>query len=79
MKRFLILAMAGSLGAAEPKKTRDEMVHDDRAALAESEAWIYNDLEKAFGPRFTLPRMVLSLRQAEKRGYGPALWNSDHI
>ena len=49
MKRFLILAMAGSLGAAEPKKTRDEMVHDDRAALAESEAWIYNDLEKAFG------------------------------
>ena len=47
MKRFLIFAMAGSLGAAEPKKTRDEMVHEDRAALAGNEAWVYNDLERA--------------------------------
>ena len=47
MRRFLILAMAGSLEAAEPKKTRDEMVHEDRAALAENDAWIYNDLESA--------------------------------
>ena len=48
MKRFLMVAMVGSLGAVEPKKTRDEMVHDDRAALAENEAWVYNDLVKGF-------------------------------
>jgi hypothetical protein len=24
------------------------MVHDDRAALAENEAWVYNDLVKGF-------------------------------
>jgi hypothetical protein len=61
MKRFLILAMAGSLGAAEPKKTRDEMVHDDRAALAESEAWVYNDLKKGFAEaeKMKKPLMVI--------------------
>ena len=48
MRRFFILAMVGSLGAAETKKTRDEMVHEDRAVLAENAAWVYNDLEKAF-------------------------------
>ena len=48
MKRFLILAMAGSLSAAEPKKTRDEMVLEDRAALAENETWVYNDLARGF-------------------------------
>ena len=61
MKRFLILAMAGSLGAAEPKKTRDEMVHDDRAALAESAAWVYNDLKKGFAEaeKMKKPLMVI--------------------
>ena len=62
MKRFLILAMAGSLGAAEPKKkTRDEMVHDDRAALAENEAWVYNDLTKGFAEaeKTNKPLMVI--------------------
>ena len=34
--------------AEEKKKTRDEMVLDDRAALKDSEAWIYNDLEKGY-------------------------------
>ena len=53
--------MAGSLGAAEPKKTRDEMVHDDRAALAESEAWVYNDLKKGFAEaeKMKKPLMVI--------------------
>ena len=47
--------------AAEPKKTRDEMVLEDRAALAENEAWVYNDLEKAFAEaeRMKKPLMVI--------------------
>lgn len=61
MKRLLIVAMVGSLGATEPKKTRDEMVHDDRAALAENEAWVYNDLVKGFAEaeKTKTPLMVI--------------------
>ncbi len=43
------LALITSSSAAEEgKKTRDEMVMDDRSALEESAHWIYNDLKKAF-------------------------------
>ncbi len=38
----------GSHGAQEPKKTRDEMVLDDRSSLLADDHWIYNDLEKGF-------------------------------
>lgn len=65
MKRFLLLGMVCALTsgiAAEPqKKTRDEMVLDDRAALSDSEGWIYNDLETAFAEaeRTKKPLMVI--------------------
>ena len=40
-------AVVGGI-AEEKRKTRDEMVHDDRSAFGKSEHWIYNDLEKGF-------------------------------
>jgi len=42
---FLVLAT--SLSIAEQKKTRDQMVLDDRQTLQDDESWIYNDLPKA--------------------------------
>lgn len=46
---LLSATVASSLYAEEEKKkTRDEMVHDDRDALAKNEHWIYNDLDTAF-------------------------------
>lgn len=44
-----------------PKKTRDEMVLDDRAALSGSAHWIYNDLDEAFtaAKRAGKPLMVV--------------------
>ena len=53
MKRlsaFLVVTTlaAGILQAEEKKKTRDEMVLDDRTALQEDDHWIYNDLAKGF-------------------------------
>ena len=44
---LLALSLAVPAFGAEQKKTRDEMVHDDRSAFSSNEAWIYNDLEKA--------------------------------
>ncbi|MCG8602405.1 MAG: hypothetical protein MI807_19830 [Verrucomicrobiales bacterium] len=48
---FLSLAIASffpaSLQSADGKKTRDEMVIEDRDELQNSDTWIYNDLEKA--------------------------------
>lgn len=32
---------------AEGKKTRDEMVIDDRDELKDNDTWIYNDLDRA--------------------------------
>ncbi len=51
MKKYfpiLFIASAACLHGAEPKKTRDQMVLEDRDALEKSVAWIYNDLKKAF-------------------------------
>ena len=45
---ILSLATVAGLHGAEPQKTRDQMVLEDRDALAENVAWIYNDLKKAF-------------------------------
>ena len=66
MKRYLTLGVVLSVAslsiAAEPKKkTRDEMVIEDREALLDNEAWIYNDLEKAFAEaeRQKKPLMVI--------------------
>lgn len=66
MKTFLYgaicLACVGGLLAAEPaKKTRDELVRDDRAELAENAHWVYNDLEKAFAEaeKVKKPLMVI--------------------
>ncbi len=67
MKRILVSGVLCAFGlgvvlAAEPaKKTRDEMVIDDRAALQENAAWIYNDLEKGFAEaeRVKKPLMVI--------------------
>ena len=42
------LAVSTSLCEDEKKKTRDEMVIDDRDALADNAHWIYNDLDKGF-------------------------------
>ncbi|MCB1096177.1 MAG: hypothetical protein KDN22_11430 [Verrucomicrobiae bacterium] len=41
------LAATLSMGEEE-KKTRDQMVLEDRSALADNDHWIYNDLDKAF-------------------------------
>lgn len=35
------------LFAADTKKTRDEMVLEDRDELLKNDTWIYNDLDKA--------------------------------
>jgi serine protease Do len=43
----------------EKKKTRDEMVLDDRSALAGNAAWIYNDLSKAFAEAKTSDRPLI--------------------
>ena len=53
MKRLpalLIVAMiaTGILHAEEKKKTRDEVVLDDRRAMQKDDHWIYNDLDKGF-------------------------------
>lgn len=58
---LLALAAMASAHAAEPQKTRDEMVLDDRKELADNEAWIYNDLSKAFAEAKTTgkPLMVV--------------------
>ncbi len=44
---LLTTASASSLFAADTKKTRDEMVIEDREELLKDDSWIYNDLEKA--------------------------------
>ncbi len=36
-----------SISPAEPKKTRDQQVIEDRDSLEGNEAWIYNDLPAA--------------------------------
>ncbi|MFT4638966.1 MAG: serine protease Do [Verrucomicrobiales bacterium] len=63
MKRFIVMGlMVGACIAAEPeKKTRDQMVLEDRAALTENETWVYNDLEKAYAEaeRTKRPLMVI--------------------
>lgn len=42
-------SLATGVAAEDGKKrTRDEMVHDDRDALSENATWIYNDLKVAF-------------------------------
>ena len=43
----LFVGTASLSVGAEGKKTRDEMVLEDRDVLEKSEEWIYNDLEKA--------------------------------
>ena len=51
MKPFFLvfpIAVAGCLSAAQPKKTRDQMVLEDRDAMTGNVAWIYNDPKKAF-------------------------------
>ena len=46
----VLLAVIGAQAFGEEgKKTRDELVRDDRSELQDSDHWIYNDLEKAFG------------------------------
>lgn len=54
-------AMSPLFAEDEPKKTRDEMVRDDRDALSDSAHWIYNDLGKAFAEaqRSGMPLMVV--------------------
>lgn len=43
----LTAASASTVFAADTKKTRDEMVIEDREELSKDDSWIYNDLEKA--------------------------------
>lgn len=49
------------VGEEEKKKTRDEMVLDDRDALADNAHWIYNDLDRGFAEaeRSGRPLMVV--------------------
>ena len=47
---FLVVAFGAatfSAYSADGKKTRDEMVIEDRDELQNNDTWIYNDLEKA--------------------------------
>ncbi len=44
----IMAALTAVSHAAENKKTRDEMVRDDRSALQRNDHWIYNDLAKGF-------------------------------
>ena len=55
------LAMPSLFAEDGKKRTRDEMVLDDRDALADSAHWIYNDLGKAFAEAESsgLPLMVV--------------------
>ena len=55
------LAVSHSMGEEEKKKSRDEMVLDDRDALADNAHWIYNDLDTAFAEadRSGRPLMVV--------------------
>lgn len=50
MKRAFLLLCACALPsfADEPQKTRDQLVLEDRGAYAESDVWVYNNLEEAF-------------------------------
>ncbi len=51
MRALIVLGVSmavTSSWSAETKKTRDEQVIDDRAALKTNDAWIYNDLAKGF-------------------------------
>lgn len=63
MKRLLFVLSWFTLTAfaEEAKKTRDEQVLEDREALSKNEAWIYNDLSKAFAEakRTKRPLMVV--------------------
>ncbi|MDP6115635.1 MAG: hypothetical protein QGG53_27555 [Planctomycetota bacterium] len=42
-----LLVLATSLSFAEKKKTRDQMVREDRQTLQSDQSWIYNDLPRA--------------------------------
>ena len=63
MNRLLFVLSCFTLTsfAEETKKTRDEQVLDDREVLSGNEAWIYNDLSKAFAEaeRTKKPLMVV--------------------
>lgn len=41
--------LPGELTFAQQRKTRDELVRDDLSNFGSSDAWIYNDLNRAFG------------------------------
>lgn len=45
---LIVLCLAHTLGAAEPKKTREQKVLEDRAKVEAEGFWIYNDIERGF-------------------------------
>jgi hypothetical protein len=42
-----LLVLTASFSFAEQKKTRDQMVREDRQTFQNDQSWIYNDLPKA--------------------------------